>query len=235
MPNQTCEFCGIQFSAPRQRRCCNQSCSAKLRLAGANAGAVPWTEAELDYLRERIGAFPAESIEKAYHRHAATVGFTARSAKAVQIKIRQLCRREGLSVKCTLNNWLRRELAQTLDIHPHRVMGWCKYGGLEVRRSPKNRIIICRKALKAWMQIRPEMVCDIDEDRLLYVLEDPDIVEAIKRASPSRRGHPKPVRCLTTGKTYPSATAAAKVSYYSRASIVRAANKQRGWAYAGDQ
>jgi hypothetical protein len=235
MDNQICEFCGLSFPKPkRERRGCSRSCSTKLSQAAK--GKHAWTEEELDYLRDRLGLMPFHRLIDSYLRNSEQLGFPERTRMAVEVKMQKLIKSENLSRKCTLNNWTVHELARILGVTSARVRSWCDISGLRKSKVARNQSAIARKALKEWMLERPELVSDIEKERLDFVLEDPQAVRKIKRHKPSQRGYPRPVICLGTGEKYPSVTAAAKANYLSKCCVIRAirtGNTSAGhrWAY----
>jgi hypothetical protein len=179
---------------------------------------------------------PFHRLIDSYLRNSEQLGFPERTRMAVEAKIEKLIKFENLSRKCTLNNWSRYELARILGISADRVRGWCEAGGLRSSKVARNQSAIARKALKEWMLEHPELVSDVEEDRLSFVLEDPNAVSEIKRHKPSRKGYPMPVVCVGTGEKYPSIKAAARANYLSRGSVMRAiksgkASAGHKWAY----
>jgi hypothetical protein len=179
---------------------------------------------------------PFHRLIDSFIRNSKKLGFPERTRRAIEAKAKRLTARENLSRKCTLNNWTRNELARTLGISPDRVRSWCRVGGLRESKVARNQSAIMRKVLKEWMLERPELVADIEKERLDFVLEDSQAIQEIKRHKPSRKGYPCPVICIDTGQKYPSAKAAARANYLSKGCVIRAiktggTSAGHRWAY----
>jgi transcriptional regulator with XRE-family HTH domain len=199
---------------------------------------APWTEVEIDYLRERCEAMPHNQIIYGFRRKAKDSGWPKRSHTAVEVRLKRLQRDENLQRKCTLNNWTIRELARCLGLSHTRVRSWCRIGGLPCRKIARNQNAVLRADLKRWLMDHPGKGADIERYLLEAVLDDKKAVDFILSHEPDARGYSRPVICLDNGMRFNSAKAASRASYASPgrvATACRTGGKAAGkrWAWAG--
>lgn len=238
--NQTCAYCKREFPKPaRKRLCCDRSCAGKL--SQKKKGKAAWSDAEVEYLRGRSGSVPFPMLVRNFRQARHSRGWPARTKVAVEVKLKRIQSADGLQRKCTLNNWTRRELARCLGISHDRVRSWCRVGvdgdKLKCSKVARNQSAIAQHDLKAFLKAHPERAADVEEWRLLFVLEDKSLVNFILNHEPSQHGYSKPVLCLTTGQRFSSAHEAERASFISRGSVARACRvggKAAGklWQYA---
>ena len=233
---QACAYCGRDFPKPlRKRLCCDRTCAAKL--ARVKLGIAPWSEVEIDYLRERCEAMPHNQIIYGFRRKAKDSGWPERSQAAVEMKLKRLRKAENLRRKCTLNNWTIRELARCLGISHDRVRSWCRTGGLPRRKIARNQSAISKADLKRWLMEHPGKAADVELYLLESVLDDPKAAAFIIDHEPDIRGYSRPVVCLDNGARFRSAREASRASYASPGCVSkacstggRAAGKRWAWA-----
>jgi hypothetical protein len=216
MPN--CPRCGKAFTHPR-----NKYCSVRCgKAAGATAawGLHFWSDAEEEVVERLAETMPLAELTRHYNTfYAKPKGWPERGREAIRLRLKRL----GISRKCSLDNFTLYELARQLDCSRDRVESWIQRYGLPCRKVSRNQLAIRRTDLIRFAQAHPHRLAGIDPERLLWLLEDAELVERISRLSVSLQGLPRSVRRLDTGEVYGSCHQADRAHFLSRGSVGRAA------------
>lgn len=185
---------------------------------------VQWSEAEDALLRELIGDLPRPMVWQQFRSHASRHGLPVRSKKAIDIRANKL----GLSFRTT-GTWLTpSDMGVILGIDPSIPMRWVRtHDDLPARRFG-HKWYVHREDFRRWAS-RPQhqrSLGGIDLDRLAMLLEDRELAVLILQRHPTRGTH-TPVRCVETGRRYPSISAAARANYLTFSAIWHALNEKR--------
>ena len=214
-----CAYCGKLFPlryASDTTKTCGQVCGG--RLAARSRGDIPWSDEEVDFLRDRIGEESVTLIHSSLRRSATQKGWPARSRGSVANKLKVLAQAEGLGPnKALTDNWDLTTLARLLGVDRRRCQKWLE-SGLKGRWL-KKRWIVPRARLQAWALANPEYFAGIPEDRLIAVM-DPEVARDVAEDAPTRKcSEPKPVLCVETGTIYASRHEAAQAHYVCPSAI----------------
>lgn len=190
---------------------------------------VRWTTAEIAELEMLAGNVPTPELFRKYNKWAARQKppFPQRTEIAIYHQAKQ----NGISFRCFGDCLAMQDVANILNISSSRVRRWVDRELIKVNRQRYCYVSRADLAAMAWKH--PQALHSIDRDRLYRLLEAEDVVEhVLLRANvepgPSR---PRPVRCVETGFTWPSITAASRAVFVDPGSISKGI--RRGWAIAG--
>lgn len=184
-----------------------------------------WNDDEIDALLSLVGDVPRPLLVQAYNNWAAHHNRPHRTLSAIRNKAREF----GLSFR-PRGTWLTDvEIARVLNIPRRRVERWARTYDDFPRRRIGGGSYIYRPHLVRWLKDRPWLAGGVSQSDLFCLLEDEDLAEYIATTYP----YPPtsvPVRCLTTGKVYPSATAAANAIHVVRTAVEVAIKENRAVA-----
>lgn len=182
----------------------------------------PWRPDELDALMSLVGDVPRPMIVNAYNRWATQHNRPHRTFHAIRFQAIRL----GLSFRPT-GTWLTDvEIARTLDISRRRVEGWVQNYPDFPRRRIGGGSYVYRADLVRWLKDHPWLLSGISQSNIFCLLEDEDLAEQIATTYPYPPGA-VPVRCIRTGKIYPSTTAAANAIHVVRTAVELAIKEHR--------
>lgn len=223
-----CAVCGTRFDIkikrngrPSTRKTCSKECSVARRVAPN-----PWKQEEVDWLLENIQSRPLSQFLRAFNAWAAMNGYKTRTKNSLDKKIRAL----GYSTRPIIEYYTPMRLSQMLNIPRDTIHGWkkLKEHPLETYQHDhkyKAFNYITGKQFKDFARHHPECLGGADEIGLQILLEDSLWAKEILRAYPKRPAKMFPsmrVRCIDTGKIYPSLGAAARDIHVVRQSVARA-------------
>ena len=191
-----------------------------------------YSPAESNYALEIAGDLPWPMVPTFYNRWAQKHGYPTRTPSSLRNHI------DGNGGTITaVGAWVTTGgIGSMLGIHPSIPVSWVlKFRPLlrpyqAPRRdgaARRGRIYVRRDRLRALAHLHPELYAGIPADRLLMLLELPHVVEHITESCPVRRTYTRPVRCVETGQTFPSRTAAAAAFHLSPAAISDVARGRR--------
>lgn len=185
-----------------------------------------WSRAETEQLEEYAGDLPLLEIVARYQRHAKAQGWPERSAKAIQLKLVRL----GQPVRVRAGEWLTTGgVADILGCPGTRVEAWLRSRRNAEILEPKWRGAFRYVSRRSWRRLarqRPQALGGFDADRLFLLLEDRDLAEQVANRYPRPRGDWR-IRCLETGREWPSAVVAARELHVSQAAITLAMRQGR--------
>ncbi|BAS55365.1 sigma factor SigF [Leptolyngbya boryana NIES-2135] len=214
-----CQVCDRIFALwkkpSRIPQTCSSVCARKLS-AQANSINI-WSDAELDFLKSRIGKMPTAKIYESFHVAAAHHGWTDRTDVALKVKITRLAK----SVKCVDDGWSMTDLAKRLDVPVDRIRVWKKRGLKTemVARGITGQCVIYRVALHEFCTEHFWRFSGIDIDRLSEILGDRALAEKCA-AQPLKKKRVE-VQDLRSKKIYRSAREAARVLGVERQFVLR--------------
>lgn len=182
---------------------------------------IPWTPTELLWLEELAGNVPPPALPTRYNGLAVSNGYPRRTPEAIESRVR----RSQLTTSA-IGNWITTGLAAKLlgfsGASNNPINLWVERGYLKARRFGSgfsSPTYIRRCDLRALARERPELFAGIEEPRLIQVLEDEALAAEIAQNHPRRKARPRPVRCVETGKVYPTVRAAARQIYVTPRAI----------------
>lgn len=192
---------------------------------------MKWTPAELSQLELFAGDLPRATAIRIYRSWATKNGMPRRSNQAIEGTIY----RYGLSLRAT-GQWLTLGgIAGQLGISHDCPQRWVHQGLLSSTRigQTDRRVNYIRRAdLVAFARAYPQALGGIEQSRLMMLLEDEELAEAIATDHPRRPWHRKTVRAVETGRTWPTVRAAAREVFVTRQAItyaLRTGGTAAGW------
>jgi hypothetical protein len=224
---RVCKICGTAFDIkilrngrPSTRKTCSTSCANKPRTK-----VRLWTQEETDWLIDHVNTMPLSRLARSFNLWTRLNGLPDRSKSAVDKKLRTL----GYSNRPTVEFYTFAKLAEMLQLSRDTVAGWkkLKENPLETyRRDNKKQAFnyVTIKMFKDFARNHPACLGGANEVGLQMLLEDSRWAKEILRAYPKR---PDPlwkqlrVRCIETGKIYPSLGAAGRDVFVVRQCIAR--------------
>lgn len=225
---RACTVCGnlfdikiIRNGRPSTRKTCSKECCHTNRTKP-----ILWTPDELEFLNKHIESLPFHRLVRAYKTWAVVNGYPARTRDAIDHKIRRL----GHSTRPQIEYFTFNRLAQILGVSRYTVAGWKRLASnpLESYQHDKKRQAfnyVSRLQFIEFAQHHPECLGGVNEVGLQILLEDSRKAKEILRQYPKRRCplfEAKRIRCIETGKIYPSFGAAARDIFVVRQVISKA-------------
>jgi hypothetical protein len=224
---RTCKICGTAFDIkimrngrPSTRKTCSQSCANKPRTP-----VRLWTQEETDWLIDHVNTMPLSRLARSFNLWARVNRLPDRSKNAIDKKLRTF----GYSNRPTVEFYTFMKLSQMLGLSRDTVAGWkrLKDNPIETyRRDNKKQTFnyVTTKMFKDFARNHPSRLGGANEVGLQMLLEDSRWAKEILRAYPKRPDRQWPehrVRCIETGRIYPSLGAAARDVFVVRQCIAR--------------
>lgn len=172
-------------------------------------GKMAWQPAEEALLEEYCGVRPVREVVRMVQRLNKKQGWPIRSSTAIKVKIKRM----GLSRVCVVDNFTPSELARIFSVPRDRVEMWVESKGCPYRKVDGYKGAIRLSSFQKWAAQHPDLLAEIDQDALFYILDDASLVKHISGLSLPAIGRPQAVRRLDTGETFKSVRNAAKKSY----------------------
>ena len=181
-----------------------------------------WTAPELEQLASLAGDYPLVSVCRRYAAWAAAHGYPCRHPRGIL----RAGHRRGIVFRPRNGETLTTEALMA-------VLGWPSQA---IRRQllpaaagrPKQRRYITRIELRNLARSEPQRFNGATRDQLFTLLEDADLADQVAgQINPQRRTNPRPVRCIETGKIYPSVTQAAREAFVHRKHLHRSLSDGR--------
>ena len=176
-----------------------------------------WTAEEKIFLEDLAGRYTLKDIQNRMRAYQKRNGLVIRSYEAIKIQMTRL----GLSRKCVLDSFSRTELARILDIPRDQTRPWEKTYGMPINKQLKLTVIKLAK-FREWAYQHPYLFCEIDPERLNWLMNDEDFCESTQDLTLPLRGRKRPVQRLDTGEVYPGVKAAARSVYVNKGCISQA-------------
>ena len=191
-----------------------------------------WSRAEADYLESLAGDLPLKEIGRRYRRHAGLDGWPRRTDKAIQLKLVRM----GLPVRVRAGEWLTTGgVADILGCPNTRVEAWLRSRLNSEILKPQWRGAFRYVSRRNWRRLacqRPQALGGFSADRLFALLEDRELAEQVAARYPRPRGDWR-IRCVESGRIWPSAVKAAAELHITQAAITLAMRQRRPVASLG--
>jgi hypothetical protein len=226
-----CKVCGASFDIkilrngrPSTRKTCSKSCANKPRTRVRY-----WTQAETEWLIDHVNTMPLSRLVRSFNLWARVTGLPDRTKNAIDKKLRTL----GYSNRPTVEFYTFMKLSQMLGLSRDTIAGWKRlkdYPLETYRRDNKKQTFnyVTTKMFKDFARRHPERLGGANEVGLQMLLEDSRWAKEILREyprRPDRQWKERRVRCIETGKIYPSMGAAGRDVFVVRQCIARAIDK----------
>jgi len=187
---------------------------------------IRWTPAEADYLDRLAGDVPFPILVERFQRQAERQGWPSRSASAIQ----QRLVRTRQSGKARIGECLTSGgIAEILGCSHSRVNAWLKRPKVcDVIKPRKVGAFwyVERRALRRLAREMPQVLGGFGVDALFQLLEDRELAEEVCRQCPGFWGD-KRIRCIETGRVWPSCSAAAEALHVDYTTISLAIKQRR--------
>jgi hypothetical protein len=167
------------------------------------------------------GDMPFSRIKQVYDSWCNTHGLPIRTDRALRRRLED----NGYSLR-SVGEWLTTAMvAELIGTSTLAIARWCNNGWVTVHREGHRRYI-SRKSLRKLARQRPILFSGANRDNLFQLLEDDELVTSIRQQYPTRAwAQPVKVRCIQTGKVYPSIKSAALAVYVTPQAIRHAINR----------
>jgi len=185
-----------------------------------------WSEAEDEQLHQLAGDIPWPKVLHAYNLWASLNGFPART----EIALRQRCETLQISRVCEGQYISTGTIRSLTGAGWRTIQRWVQQDHLTVIRSGR-KWYVPRAGLRKFARLHPAYFSRLPVANLTQLLDDEQLAEQLTstRQGPVP-GHPRPVRCLTTGEQFPSAAAAGRRFHLTRSAIYLAISGKRAMA-----
>lgn len=211
-----CQYCDKEFETPRRRKTCSPPCAKKLgHYSRGESGA--WHEDDKAFLERKAGEMLLPDLVKALNLYRRRHGRSPKSTRTVQ----RMVYRQGLEIRCTLDNLSMSELALQLGVSRNRVRTWRKQG-LKARQISSRLTAIKCKDLAKFMREHPAIAVTINPEQLGLLIGTALAKRLYRTSPPADLKRIRPVVCVETGDRYPSVSSAASANFIHRTSITQA-------------
>lgn len=186
----------------------------------------PWSEPEAEYLERLTGDVPFPELLTRMRNQAVRQGWPHRSERAIRERIRRIGMRARARSGAVVTTG---GVAEILGCPATRVEAWLRrprvLAVLQPRWVGKTRYIE-RRAWRQLAQEMPRILGGYSVDALFALLEDRELAESIATRYRRPCGDWR-VRCVETGRIYPSCGAAAAAHHVTQACISLAIRQRR--------
>ena len=185
-----------------------------------------WSKPEAEFLEQLAGSVPFADLVARHQRQAQRQGWPYRSRRALL----QRLHRTGHLGGVRQGEWLTTGgVADLLGCPRARVEAWLRRPRIAAIVAPRwiGKQRYCER--RAWRRLAHEMprvFGGFSADVLFLLLEDRDLADEIVAAHPRTMGDWR-VRCVETGRVWPSASAAARELHVTQACISLAIRQRR--------
>lgn len=177
-----------------------------------------WSPEEVDYFLELAGEVPWPRAVARMQRKAKASGWPVRSEKALML----WANKRGISCRARQATWTSSYgVGELLGCPPSRVNAWLRVSNVrEILRAEKvGRFwYIERSAWRRLARQRPQVLGGFGVDALFALLEDRELAEQVAKRHPFIQGDWR-VRCVETGRIWPSCSAVARHFHVSREAV----------------
>lgn len=179
-----------------------------------------WRDEEIELLYSLAGDMPFQMVVTAFRHQAAMNGWEVRTANALLTK----ARRFGLRFRQVSGSWMTTgSISAVLGLSLHVVNRWFQ----RFPDIPRKRIgpvwYYRRSDLRSWASRHGHLFGGIPPSTLFMLFENQQLADWLAEQYPTRpTGCTRPpgkVRCIETGRVYPSHAAAAKAHWVQRSTI----------------
>lgn len=182
-----------------------------------------WSQEELEHLDYLTGNIPWRYVPRTYNRWASDNGYPLRTTTAL---VRQQ-ETQGLHRR-VIGDWITTGvIAKTLGLSYSSPGYWIRKGWLPATRFGEGRAwshYIKRSDFRQFARNHSRLLAGLDCAALMQLLEDEKLAEHLASLPPRHKGK-TPVKCVETGRVYPSIGEAAKAAYVVTQRMSRVLNK----------
>lgn len=177
--------------------------------------APKYSKEETDKIHELAEDMPFTLLVREYQRWAKEAGYPARSRHALRGRIQRL----GYSFR-SYGKWLDVMTAAELwQVTGETVRYWTRRGDLSCHHEG-FKVYVSRHGLKKLARARPYLFHGIPYDNLLALLDSEKLAQRLSAVKIKKiSGRRSRVRCVETGRVFPSVKAAADSIFVTRQSI----------------
>ena len=171
--------------------------------------ALHWTDAESAALLELAGDLPLDLLARVWASEASKHGWPLRDRAAIKRRLNRM----GTSVVPT-GKWLTIGALAGLGFTRTTVTNWLRKGIVPALRSHGGHPFYFQRAdVVRLARQQPWRFGGCDVDELFLVLGDRKLAERIAEQYPFRHACARRVKCLETGRVFPTANEAAATAY----------------------
>ncbi len=170
-----------------------------------------WTKQELDQLEQLTGDIPWMYVSRRYNSWAAINGYPLRTTTALVRRQEEMGLRRRV-----IGEWITTGvIARTLGVSYRSPQYWIAQGWLESTRFGEGRAYpnyVRRADFRSFARNHSHLLAGHSRGALLQLLEDEKLADELADMPPRHKGCTK-VRCVETGRVYPSISAAARGAF----------------------
>ena len=185
-----------------------------------------WSDDEVAFLESMIDDVPFPVMMQRMLKRAVQQGWPLRSEDSIATRLKRM----GYRCGSRYGEWLTiGSSAMILGCPPSRVAAWTRRPEIRQHLKPwrVNRYWYIKRA--SWRRLAREMprvLGGFSADTLFLLLEDRDLAESIANQYPREMGDFR-IRCIETGKIWPSCSEASRMLHCDESTISLAIRKGR--------
>jgi hypothetical protein len=185
-----------------------------------------WSADEISYLEKLVGDVPFPVLLKRMQKEQKVRGWPERTEKAIVMRIRRISQ----TWNGRYGHWVTTgAVGDMLGCPGTRVDAWLRRRSIREVLQPKwiGKVrYIERRAWRRLAREMPRVLGGFSADALYMLLEDRELAEQIAAEHPRPMGDFR-IRCIETGRVWPSCSAAARELHVSQAAISLAIRRGR--------
>ena len=171
-----------------------------------------WSQEELDQLDHLTGNIPWKYVPRTYNKWASDNGYPLRTTTSLVRKQETKGFRRRV-----IGDWITTgTIAKTLGLSYSSPRYWIQQGWLPATRFGEGRAwshYVKRSDLRQFARKHSHLLAGLDRGALAQLLESEDLADYLAELPPRHKGN-TPVKCVETGRIYPSITKAARHGAY---------------------
>lgn len=175
-------------------------------------GGKVWSSEELATLELLAGDVPWPALPDIYWHTVRQHGYPRRTGTA----LRRKCNDLGLG-RAAIGKWVNAGLiCQLMDISYEAVQTCMRNGLIEGKRfgdTRGHRYYFPRASVRALARTHPHLFGGLPISNLTQLFDDEKLAKKIAALALPKHQQRRPVRCVETGTTYPSISAAARAAF----------------------
>jgi hypothetical protein len=175
-------------------------------------GGKVWSSEELATLELLAGDVPWPALPQVYWNTVRQHGYPKRTGTA----LRRKCNDLGLQ-RAAIGRWVNAGLiCKLMDISYEAVQTWMRNGllpGTRFGETKGHRYYFKRCDLRRLAGTHPHLFGGLDCAALTQLFDEPKLAKRVAELGLPKHQQRRPVRCVETGTTYPSISAAARAVY----------------------
>ena len=186
-----------------------------------------WNKDELEYLENLADDVSFATLVQMMQSKAEEMNWPIRSAEAIRS---QMHKRHLHSVSRCGTETTAGGVAEILGVPATRVIGWLKNPDICAILKPKRHLsrvkYVNRREWRSLARQMPQVFGGIPADRLFDLIEDYELAKAVAATYPLPRSDHR-IRCVETGRIWPSAAAASRELHVDKTTISLAIREGR--------